>query len=240
MSITVSSFGFLDQREAQLFTLTNASGASLSVCDYGAHVVSVMVPDCNGKLANVCLGFDDVTGYATEDGCYLGAAIGRVGNRIGGAAFDLNGTHYPLAANDHGNTLHGGIQGFEHRWFSASIQEGPEADILVLSYDSPDGEEGFPGNLHVEITYAWTDRNELFICYSAVSDADTIINLTNHSYFNLGSGSDILNHQLQLNAATMTETDNDLIPTGRHFSVSGLPVDFRTPLNIGDGLRRSA
>jgi len=240
MSITVSPFGILNGREAHLYTLENASGAYVTLSDFGARITSINVPDKNGTVANVCLGCDNVNDYNTADGCYLGATIGRYGNRIGGASFDLNGKHYTLFANDNGNTLHGGQTGFDRRFFSAECHEGAEADLVTFTYDSPDGEEGFPGSLHLEITFAWTDKNELGIVYNAVSDADTIINLTNHAYFNLGNTGDILDHTVCFNADLITEVNDCLIPTGRDIPVDGRPVDLRKGKVIRDGLNESA
>ena len=239
MSITLSSFGRAsDGREARLYTLENKSGASVSLCDFGARIVSICVPDRQGALADVNIGFDSVAEYDRKGGWSVGAAIGRVGNRIAGAAFTLNGKEYRLPANEGPNCLHGGI-GFDHRWWQGEAHEGTEADMVTFRYESADGEEGFPGKLDVEITYAWTEKNELCIRYHAVSDQDTLCNLTNHAYFNLG-GENVTDHVLQLNADKITATDSALIPTGEELDVTGLPVDLRGGLRIGDGFARAA
>lgn len=240
MSITLSPFGRTEEgHAATLYTLKNRSGAYVTLCDYGARIVSVYVPDRGGKLSDVCIGFDDVSRYAAKGGPSVGATVGRVANRIAGAGFDLNGVRYALPANDGPNTLHGG-QGFHTRWWEAACQEGEEADMVTFTYRSADGEEGFPGEMAVEITYAWTDQNELCLHYRAVSSADTLCNLTNHAYFNLGEDENALDHTLQINASRITATDDALIPTGEELDVSGLPVDLRAPLRLRDGLARAA
>ena len=214
MSISLSAFGKTeDGRVATLYTLTNKSGASISLCDFGARVVSICVPDRDGKLADVCIGFDDVARYAAKGGPSVGASIGRVGNRIGGARFTLNGIEYRVPANDGVNSLHGG-EGFHTRWWMAECHEGDEADMVNFHYVSADGEEGYPGKMDVEVTYAWTDKNEMCITYHAVSDEDTLCNLTNHAYFNLSGEENVLDHELQINASLITATDEGLIPTG--------------------------
>lgn len=240
MSISVSSFGKTpDGRLATLYTLTNRNGSSIALCDHGARVVSIRVPDRNGKLADVCIGFDDVAPYAAPGGSSVGATIGRVGNRIGGACFTLNGKDYSVPANDGPNSLHGG-NGFHTQWWNAQCFEKEDADLVTFSYDSADGEEGYPGNLQVEVTYAWTDKNEMCLAYRAVSDRDTLCNLTNHAYFNLSGEENILDHILQINASLITATDDALIPTGEELDVGGLPVDLRKPLLLRNGFARSA
>lgn len=240
MSISLSAFGKTeDGRVATLYTLTNKSGASISLCDFGARVVSICVPDRDGKLADVCIGFDDVARYAAKGGPSVGASIGRVGNRIGGARFTLNGIEYRVPANDGVNSLHGG-EGFHTRWWMAECHEGDEADMVNFHYVSADGEEGYPGKMDVEVTYAWTDKNEMCITYHAVSDEDTLCNLTNHAYFNLNGEENVLDHELQINASLITATDEGLIPTGEELDVTGLPVDFRKPLRLRDGMARAA
>ena len=239
MSITLTPFGAAsDGKTATLFTLKNASGASVSLCDFGARIVSIHVPDRGGKLDEVCLGFDSAAEYDRKGGWSVGATIGRVGNRIAGAAFTLNGVEYHLPVNKGTSCNHGG-RGFHYHWWTAEPEEGAEADMVTFRYRSADGEEGFPGNMDVEVTYAWTQKNELCIRYRAVSDADTLCNLTNHAYFNLG-GEHVRDHLLQLNAPLITEADAELVPTGRELDVSGLPVDLRRPMRIGDGLARAA
>lgn len=240
MSITRSAFGHApDGRAATLFTLKNKTGAYITLCDFGARVVSIYVPDRDGKLADVNIGFDDVAPYIAHGGPSIGATIGRVGNRIGGAAFTLNGKDYTLPKNDGINCLHGG-EGFHTHWWEAECQEGEEADLVTFRYVSADGEEGFPGKMDVEVTYAWTDKNEMCLSYRAVSDKDTLCNLTNHAYFNLSGEENALDHLLQINASLITATDEALIPTGEELDVTGLPVDLRKPLRLRDGIARSA
>ena len=240
MSITTSSFGIgPDGREATLFTLKNKSGAYVTLCDYGARIVSIYVPDREGRLADVCVGFDDVARYAAPGGTSVGAVIGRVANRIGGARFTLNGREYSLPANDGPNCLHGGA-GFHTHWWGSQCHEGPEADMVTFRYESADGEQGFPGKMTREATYAWTDECDLCVSYHAVSDQDTLCNLTNHAYFNLSDEENVLDHTLQLNAGRITVTDDALIPTGEERDVTGLPVDLRAPIRLRDGLARSA
>lgn len=227
MSITKQFFG-ADQngREMTLFTMTNASGASVSVTDFGAHLVSVKVPDKNGRLAEVNLGFDELKPYLDAHGS-MGATIGRFANRIGHAAFTLNGKTYHLADNDHGNCLHGGIENFQFQWFKADTLEGDTEDAVLFTYVSHNGEEGFPGELRVQVTMAFDNDCCLTIRYLAQSNADTIVNLTNHAYFNLAGEGDILDHVITMHADRVTETDDLLIPTGRLVSVEGTALDLR-------------
>lgn len=241
MSIIRSAFGFVKEGQpAACYTLTNASGASLSLCDYGARIVSIRVPDRGGRLGEVCLGFDSVAPYTAPQGAYLGATIGRVANRISGASFALNGTPYAVSANENGNCLHGGFHGFESFLWESSCQETLEGDSVTFRRVSPDGEEGFPGALTFEVSFFWNDACELSIRYHAVSDRDTLCAATNHAYFNLDGSDDVLAHTLCLHSDLITVTDSALIPTGEERAVDGLPVDLRVPLLIGDGIRRSA
>ena len=218
----------------QLFTLTNAKGMEVAITNYGGIIVSVKVPDRAGKPGDVVLGFDKLDGYtATPPPPYFGALIGRYGNRIGGAKFKLNGTEYTLPKNNGDNCLHGGKRGFDKVVWRAAPAAGGRS--LELSYVSPDGEEGFPGNLTVQVTYSLNDNNELGIEYGATTDKLTVVNLTNHSYFNLaGQGEgDILGHQMMIAADQFTPVDKGLIPTGELRSVQGTPFDFRQPTAIG-------
>ena len=240
MSISLSAFGkAADGRVATLYTLKNKSGAYITLCDFGARVVSIYVPDKEGKLGEVSIGFDEVAPYIAHGGPSIGATIGRVGNRIGGARFTLNGKEYSVPMNDGKNSLHGG-EGFHTRWWSAECHEKEDADLVTFRYVSADGEEGYPGRMEVEVTYAWTDKNEMCIGYRAISDQDTLCNLTNHAYFNLSGEENVLDHTLQINASLITATDEALIPTGEELDVTGLPVDFRKPLRIRDGMARAA
>ena len=215
-----------------VYTLTNKNGVTARITNYGGIVVSLMVPDRNGKMADVVLGFDSLDGYLQNPGPFFGALIGRYGNRIGHARFTLDGRVYQVDRNDAENSLHGGARGFDKRvWTPKELTDGG----LELRYLSRDGEEGYPGNLRANATYHLTDANELRIDYGASTDKDTVINLTNHSYFNLeGAGTgDILDHRLMLNADRFTPVDAGLIPTGELQEVAGSPFDFRTSTSIG-------
>lgn len=239
MSISISSFGALpDGRAAVLYTLTNPSGAQLCLTDYGARIVAVRVPDRTGNLADVALGFDSAADYIRQDN-YIGATIGRVGNRIAGSAFTLNGKDYHVDANEGPNCLHGGHNGFDRQLWHAEPHEGEAADMVTFTYTSADGEEGFPGTLRVTVSIGWSHENDLSICYSAVCDQDTLCNLTNHSYFNLdghGAGS-IEEHELWLRASHFTPVAAGSIPTGEIRAVAGTPMDFTQPKKIGRDIR---
>jgi aldose 1-epimerase len=217
-----------------LYTLTNVNGMEAKVITFGGIIVSLKVPDRNGKLDDVVLGFDSVSGYVRNHS-YFGSLIGRYGNRIGKGKFTLDGKEYTLATNNGPNHLHGGMVGFDQRVWEADETESVPGKSLVLKYVSKDGEEGYPGELSATVRYAITDSNELTIEYSAVTDKPTIVNLTQHSYFNLaGAGSgDILGHELSIDADRFTPVDTTLIPTGELRSVEGTPMDFRIPVAIG-------
>lgn len=238
LGIAKASFGKLpDGRPADLYTITNASGASVSISNYGGILVSIRVPDRKGRLTDVLLGFSDISGYAPVNPGYMGALIGRVGNRINKGRFTLNGVSFQVAANSNGHHLHGGMIGFDKKLWEAEADEANHA--LKLSIVSPDGEENYPGNLKVTVTYAFSDDNGLSIRYQAVSDKDTLCNLTNHAYFNLsgeGSGT-IEDHEIQVLADRVTVVDSGLIPTGELRAVDGTPFDLRTPVRIGDNLK---
>jgi aldose 1-epimerase len=240
MSIAKSPFGLLpDGRPTDLYTIKNASGASVSICNYGGILVSLLVPDRTGKLTDVLLGFSDVSGYAPVNPGYMGALIGRVGNRINRGKFTLNGKEYQLAANSNGHHLHGGDEGFDKKLWAVSVDEA--ANSLTLTATSPDGEENYPGNLKMTVVYTFSEDNKLSIHYQAISDADTLCNLTNHVYFNLsgdGSGS-VEDHLVQIHADRMTAGDCELIPTGEQRPVDATPFDLREPRRIGDGIART-
>lgn len=218
--------------KVDLYTLTNPNGMEAAISTYGGIVVSLKTPDRSGKLGDVVLGFDDLKGYLGTSP-YFGALVGRYGNRIAKGKFSLDGVEYTLAKNNGENSLHGGLRGFDKRVWTAK-EVSPES--LELSYFSKDGEEGYPGNLSATVTYTLTDSNELKIDYSATTDKDTVLNLTNHSYFNLaGEGEgDILGEMVMINADRFTPTDSGLIPTGELRSVEGTPFDFRKPHAIGE------
>jgi aldose 1-epimerase len=217
-----------------VYTLTNAGGVEVRAISYGGIILSLRVPDRDGKLGDVVLGCDTLDGYL-EDSSYLGAIIGRYGNRIAGGRFTLDGQGYSLAVNNGPNALHGGLVGFDKVVWRAESFHNDEGVGVVFSYTSPDGDEGYPGTLEVRVTYTLTDANQLIFDYHAVTDRATPVNLTQHSYFNLaGDGAgDILGHELMLNASHFTPIDSTLIPTGEIRSVAGTPFDFRTPSAIG-------
>ncbi len=223
--------------EAYLYTITNEKGMEVSFTNYGACIVSILVPDAQGNKADVALGFDNLEGYERNVPGF-GAFIGRYANRISGGKFVLNDKEYVLEKNDGNNTLHGGPIGYNKFLYETEIFEDEDIVSIEFTRLSPHMEQGFPGNLDISVTYSLTENNELMIEYLAVSDRDTIINLTNHSYFNLAghnSGS-ILDHKLMLKASKFTPTDNELIPTGELRDVTGTPMDFRTPKTIGEDI----
>jgi aldose 1-epimerase len=236
MSIVKKSFGKLaDGRETDLYILTNATGASVEITNYGGIIRAINVPDKNGKLDSVVLGYNDVGGYVPTVG-YIGALIGRVGNRIANGECELNGQKLTLAKNENGVThLHGGDVGFNLKLWDVTPVEGICEDHLILKYVSPDGEEDYPGTLKVMVTYTFTDENELILRYEAVSDKDTLCNLTNHTYFNLSGKEQVLDQELFLNADSYLEVDKGLIPTGKRVDVRGTDFDFRTRRPIASG-----
>ncbi len=238
MSVETRDFGTLpDGRSASLFTITNASGAKACVTNYGAILVGLEAPDRDGRLADVTLGFDTLEQYVTGNDPYLGVVAGRYANRIAGGAFTLDGVTYQLATNDGGvNHLHGGNRGLDKVLWDASLPGGEDGSAVQLTYVSPDGEENYPGALTVEVTYEWSDGCELVISYKATTDRATILNLTNHSYFDLSASAaaNVLDHVLEVRADRYTPVDATLIPTGELADVAGTPLDFRTPKRIGE------
>lgn len=222
------------------YTLTNAKNMSVGVINYGGIITSIKVPDRDGKVDNVVLGFRNIDDYVSKNP-YFGTITGRYANRIGNAKFTLDGTEYKLAVNNGPNSLHGGAKGFDKKIWAVKELPGEGKVGLELSYLSPDGEEGYPGNLAVTVNYTLTDDNEFRIDYTATTDKPTVVNLTSHSYFNLagnGSGT-VLDHKLQLNADKFTPVDATLIPTGKLQDVAGTPFDFREPQVIGDRIRQA-
>jgi aldose 1-epimerase len=238
-SITAADFGQLpDGQTAQLFTLTNGHGLEARITNYGGIVTHLLAPDRGGQPGDVVLGFDSVEGYLSaayqEAGPYFGALIGRYGNRIRQGRFELNGQEYVLATNNGPNHLHGGLRGFDKVLWQAEVLVDP-APGLRLSYVSADGEEGYPGTLTVTVVYMLTPDNGLRISYAATTDKTTVLNLTNHCYFNLSGGQqpDVLGHELQLQAERYNVVDDSLIPTGELHPVAGTPFDFTSPHQIG-------
>jgi aldose 1-epimerase len=232
--ISKQAFGTADGQAVDLFTLTNAKGVEARIMTYGGAVVSLKVPDRQGKLGDVVLGYESLDGYL-KNSAYFGAIIGRYGNRIGKGKFSLNGHEYTLAKNNGENHLHGGVKGFDKVVWSAKEIKGATGVGLSLSYVSKDGEEGYPGTLRVNVIYMLTNTNELRIEYTATTDKETVVNLTHHSYFNLAGAGDgnILSHELMLKASKFTPVDAGLIPTGELRAVRGTPMDFDRPTAIG-------
>ncbi len=220
--------------QVELYTLANRNGMEAAITTYGGILVSLKVPDRAGAAADVVLGFDSLDGYLKRHP-YFGAIIGRYGNRIGKARFKLNGVEYKLAVNNGENHLHGGVKGFDKVVWKAQGATTRDDASLALSYLSKDGEENYPGNLSVTVTYTLTNENEFKIDYAATTDKDTVLNLTNHSYFSLaGQGEgDILGHEVTINADRFTPIDAGLIPTGELKSVKGTPFDFTQPTAVG-------
>lgn len=235
MSITKADFGNMaDGAPVDVYTLTNVNGLVAKITTYGGAIVSLLVPDRDGNLGDVVLGLDTLEDYVTKSP-YFGCITGRYANRIGGARFTLNGVEYALEKNDGENHLHGGAKGFDKVVWDAEPQSGDKGPELRLSYLSEDGEGNYPGNLSVEVVYALTNDDELRIDYLATTDKDTIVNLTNHTYFNLATGgaSDILDHELMIAADRFTPVDAGSIPTGELRSVASTPLDFRQLTPIG-------
>ena len=227
--------------EVSLYTMKNANGMEISVMDYGAILTSVKVPDAKGQVADVSLGFDSLEGYLGAHP-YMGASVGRYANRIAKGRFALNGKTYTLAINNGPNALHGGLVGFDKKMWTASTITADSGPAVSLTYLSKDGEEGYPGNLTATVTFALTNDNEIRISYKATTDADTVLNLTNHSYFNLagaGKGT-ILDHIVTINADRFTPVDGGLIPTGELKSVDETPFDFRKPTAIGSRIDQTS
>jgi aldose 1-epimerase len=227
-------FGTADGKPITLYTLKNKAGMEVTISTYGGAVTSIKVPDRNNAFADVALGFDNVAPYISTTS-YFGALIGRYGNRIGKAKFQLDGQVYEIPANENGNALHGGTIGYNKRIWNAKDASTPKAAVLELHYLSPDGEMGFPGNLDVTVRYTVDEKNGLQIEYNATTDKPTVLNLTNHTYFNLaGAGSEsVLKHRITIRAEHFTPVDGSLIPTGVVQSVEGTPFDFRRGNVIG-------
>jgi len=221
-----------DGTPVTLFTLRNIRGAEARISNYGGLLISLKVPDRNGKLGDVVLGYDTLAEYLKESP-YFGALVGRYGNRIAKGKFTLDGKEYTLAVNNGPNALHGGLKGFDKVVWTPTLVATPAGPGLKLTHLSPDGEEGYPGNLSVAVVYTLTEDNALRVDYTAMTDKATVINLTQHSYFNLAGKGDILSHIVMIPADKFTPVDSTLIPTGELRPVEGTPFDFRTPTAIG-------
>jgi aldose 1-epimerase len=229
-----------DGQVVEAYSLTNTNGMEVRIINYGGTITSIRVPDRTGEMANVVLGFDNFADYESKSP-YFGCIAGRYANRIANAVFSLDGTRYPLATNEGINSLHGGLKGFDKQVWAARQIERAGTSGVELTYLSPDGEEGYPGSLEVTVAYWLTNDDELRIDYTATTDAPTVLNLTNHSYFNLageGTGG-IFDNILMLNADRYTPVNADLIPTGELAPVAGTPFDFRAPKVIAPGQRSS-
>lgn len=237
-NITKAPFGkTLDGKKVDIYTLRNTNGVEARICTYGGIVVSLKCPDRNGKMGDVVLGYDTLDGYLTNSP-YFGAMIGRYGNRIARGKFYLDDHQYTLATNNGVNALHGGIKGFDKRVWKAKIIEDHSGPSLELTYLSKDGEEGYPGNLKVTAIYTLMPDNGLRLQYTATTDKDTVLNLTQHSYFNLAGGGEVLDHKVFIDADKFTPVDETLIPTGELRPVEGTPFDFRQPTAIGARIKK--
>jgi aldose 1-epimerase len=228
----------IDGKSVNLYSLKNKNNVEVLMTNYGARVVGIKVPDREGKLVDVVLGYDDAKTYKENTTSFYGALIGRYGNRIAKSKFTLDGNEYQLEANNGENSLHGGQSGFYDKVFDVDQQD---ANTLILSYVSPDGEGGYPGTLKTTVTYHLNDDNGLEITYSATTDKSTVVNLTNHAFFNLNGEGDpsILDHVLTIHASAITPVDEALIPTGELLDVSGTVFDFRKPTVIGERINEN-
>jgi aldose 1-epimerase len=234
--VTAAPFGTTaDNVPVELYTLTNSNGVTAKATNYGALLTSLSVPDRTGKSADVVLGFSDLQGYLAGHP-YFGANVGRVGNRVAKGRFTLDGKEYKLATNNGPNSLHGGVKGFDKVVWAAKAEVVDGNPTVRFTYRSPDGEEGYPGNLTATVTYTLTDKNELRVDYSATTDKATPVNIAHHSYFNLAgpTSADVLGHEVTIFADRYTPVDETLIPTGKLDPVSGTPLDFTTPHTIGE------
>jgi aldose 1-epimerase len=232
-SISEKPFGSFDSAAVTEYTITNPSGMQVSILNYGGTVTKIISKDKNGKDGDVILGYDSLSGYLQKGNPYFGCLVGRYANRIANGKFTVDGKEYTLAANNNGQSLHGGLKGYDKVMWKAEKPAGDSS--LKLTYASKDGEEGYPGNFNVEVVYTLTSANELKIDYKATTDKATPVNLTNHCYFNLSAGADstILNHQLMLDADKYTPVNDKLIPLGNHADVKNTPFDFTTSKLIG-------
>lgn len=231
----LSDMKTVDPSQLELYVVKNANGVSMAVTNLGGRIVLLQVPDKNGKLGDIVLGYDSLEQYI-EGNKYFGAMIGRYGNRIAKGKFTLDGKDYQLAVNNGANALHGGLVGFNNVLWRMQPKTIEGGQALEMTYSSPEGEEGYPGTLNVQVTYTLTDANELIIDYEATTDKTTVVNLTHHSFFNLaGEGSgDILSHEFTINADKYCPVDEGLIPTGELRPVTGTPFDFLQPHRAGE------
>jgi aldose 1-epimerase len=233
--VTTENFGSFEGKDVSLYTLKNKQGDIIKLTNYGAAIVEVNVPDRDGNKANVTFGYDNLEGYLKGDP-YFGKVVGQYANRIARGKFTLDSVEYTLAINNAPNALHGGPTGWHSRVWTAEVLKGTDFPAGKFTYNKPDMEEGFPGNVVAEVVYTWTDSNEIIMDYKVTTDRRTVINITNHAYFNLhGAGvGDILDHEAVIRASAFTPVDSTLIPTGELRPVEGTPFDFRTPHLIGE------
>ncbi|MDX9728292.1 MAG: aldose epimerase family protein [Bacteroidales bacterium] len=233
--VTTENFGSFEGKDVSLYTLKNKQGDVIKLTNYGAAIVEVSVPDRDGNRANVTFGYDNLEGYLKGDP-YFGKVVGQYANRIARGKFTLDSVEYTLAINNAPNALHGGPTGWHSRVWTAEVLKGTDFPAVKFTYSKPDMEEGFPGNVVAEVVYTWTDSNEIIMDYKVTTDRRTVINITNHAYFNLhGAGvGDILDHEAVILASAFTPVDSTLIPTGELRPVEGTPFDFRTPHLIGE------
>jgi aldose 1-epimerase len=233
--VTTENFGSFEGKDVSLYTLKNKQGDIIKLTNYGAAIVEVNVPDRDGNRANVTFGYDNLEGYLKGDP-YFGKVVGQYANRIARGKFTLDSVEYTLAINNAPNALHGGPTGWHSRVWTAEVLKGTDFPAVKFTYSKPDMEEGFPGNVVAEVVYTWTDANEIIMDYKVTTDRRTVINITNHAYFNLhGAGvGDILDHEAVILASAFTPVDSTLIPTGELRPVEGTPFDFRTPHLIGE------
>ena len=238
MKIIKKPFGTTAGAEIYQYTLTNNLGVEVSIINYGGAITALKVPDRNGALGDIVLGYETLEDYVANPR-YFGALIGRHANRIGRGRFSLDGIDYQLRQNNGANHLHGGFEGFDKRVWKATEEKTSDSASVHLSYLSQDGEENYPGNLNVAVTYSLRSDNSLSIEYRAITDRETIVNLTNHSYFNLKGEGTILDHELRLNAGSFTPVTEDLIPIGEIRCVGGTPMDFRSGKPIGAEIAQS-
>lgn len=232
-NVEIEPWGEVDGEQAYLYTLTNTNGAQMKITNYGARMTGLTIPDAQGRLTDVVLGFDNLQDYL-DNHTYFGAIVGRYGNRIAEGKFSLDGREYSLVRNNGENHLHGGAKGFDQRVWSGEPYTTADGASVRLNYVSADGESGYPGTLDVAVTYTLTNDNNVVIDIEATTDEPTVVNLTNHNYWNLnGAKADALGHELMIDASGFTPIDDEWIPTGEIRSVEGTPFDFTAPTDIG-------
>lgn len=239
-SVAQQKYGNAEGQDIMQYTLTNAAGMVVKIINYGGTITNIYVPDSAGNSGDVVLGFDSLAGYLGKGNPYFGCITGRYANRIAKGKFSIDGKVSQLPINNNGNTLHGGINGFNKKFWTAELLPGDSS--IKFSYTSKDGEEGFPGNCNVEVVYSLSQNNELKIDYKATTDKPTAVNITNHSYFNLSAGRDstILGHEILINADKYVAVNNQLIPTGELPDVKGTAMDFTVPAKIGTDIEKVA